>query len=369
MKGVLWVRVSTSEQDRGFSPDAQLRTLRETAEKHSIQIIKEFRVAESAKTSESRKQFKGLIEFIREHKPDYLIAFAVDRITRNPRDLSTINDLIEKENIRVLVANENREINKNSSPADKFAFMINGSTAYYWNLQNAERTKMSMLEKARRGIFPSRAPVGYLNVPDPSDPIGRKRMISLDPVKGPLVRLAFELYAKGGYSLATLRNELNRRGLHASPSAKRPKSPMSIYGLQVILGNPFYYGMVRWDKQIFKGTHEPLISADLFNRVQARLSENRSYMRPASKKYFAFKPFLKCGYCRSSITAEEQQGQRGKGHYIYYRCTYGKERDRETKGRKCPQGYFREEKIDEMFAEALEISTLTSQSPTNSGNC
>jgi len=353
MKGVLWVRVSSEPQSRGYSPDVQLRELREAAAKRSIEVIKEFKVSESAKTSETRKKFRELLAFIEEHKPDYLIAYAVDRITRNPDDLHTIHRLIESGGLRVFIVSQNKVIDKDSQSGDKFTFYLFGNIAYLDNMQRGERTKASMLEKARRGIFPSRAPVGYLNVPDPSDPTGRRRTVALDPVKGPLVRSAFELYAKGGYSLATLRDELNRRGLHQSPSSKSPKSPMSIYGLQVILGNPFYYGMVRWDKQVFQGTHKPLISVDLFNRVQARLSENRSYMRPAAKKYFAFKPFLKCGYCRSSITAEEQQGQRGKGHYIYYRCTYGKELDRETKGRKCPQGYFREEKIDAMFAEAL----------------
>lgn len=352
MRGVLWVRVSTVDQASGYSPDAQLRALREAAAKRSIEIAREFIVSESAKTSETRRKFGELLDFIEEHELEYLVAYAVDRITRNPDDLHKIHNLI-KGGLRVFIVDQNKVIDKDSEPHDKFIFMTFGNVAYLDNMIRGKRTKMSMLEKARQGKFPSRAPVGYLNIPDPADPTGRRRTVAVDPVKGPLVKLAFELYAKGGYSLATLRNELNLRGLHQKATAKNPNAPMSIYGLQVILGNPFYYGTIRWGGQTFEGSHEPLITAELFNRVQDRLTENRSYMRPAAKKYFPFKPFLKCGYCKSSITAEEQQGHSGKYRFVYYHCSYGAERKRAEPGRKCPLGYFSEERIAKMFGEAL----------------
>ena len=346
MKGVIWVRVSSVEQARGYSTDAQLRALREAAEQRSIEIVREFRVAESAKTSETRRRFRELVDFIGEYKPDYLIAFAIDRITRNPDDLYAIHNLIDRGGLSVLLVNQNKVINRDSPPVDKFTFMMFGNIAYLDNMQRGERVKMGMLEKARGGVFPSRVPVGYMNVPDPAEPSGRRPTVAIDPARGPLIKLAFELYARGGYSLATLRDELNRRGLKQRPTSKNPNAPISIYGLQVILGNPFYYGMVRWGKQVFKGTHEPLISTDLFNRVQARLRENCSYAKPAAKKHFAFKPFLRCGHCHAGITAEEKEGAHKSGSYVYYHCTHSKDRN-------CPLGNFREEKVDEMFAEAL----------------
>ncbi len=266
-------------------------------------------------------------------------------MTRNPEDLHTLHRFIEA-GLKVFVVNQGKVIGKDSPPSDRFTFLLFGDIAYLDNLQRAERVKMGMNEKARGGTYPSRAPVGYMNIPDPADPMGQRRIITPDSVKGPLVRLAFDLYAQGGYSLATLKDELNRRGLRQKSTAKHPNAPMSIHGLEVILKNPFYHGLITWAGQSWAGTHEPLVSADLFNRVQARLSENRSYAKPASKKQFAFKPFLRCGYCHSSITAEEKSGAHKSGRYVYYRCTY-------AKGRDCPQGHFREEDIDRMFAENL----------------
>ncbi len=343
MKGVIWVRVSSVDQSSGYSPDAQLRSLREAAQRKSIEVVREFNVSESAKTSEARKQFRELIQFIVEYKPDVLIAYAIDRITRNPEDLNTIHNLIQKGGLSVFIVDQNKIISKNSDPMEKFTFLMFGNIAYFDNMRRAANAKMGMMEKARSGIFPSKAPVGYQNVVTAD---GQKRTVAVDPVKAPVVQLAFELYAKGGYSLASLRDELNRRGLRQRSTSKNPNAPMSIYGLEVILKNPFYCGSIRWDKQVFKGNHKPLISIDLFNRVQARLSENQSYARPASKKNFVFKKFLRCGYCHTAMTAEEKSGAHKSGHYVYYKCTHSKDRN-------CPQDYFREGDIDRMFAENL----------------
>jgi site-specific DNA recombinase len=345
MRGVLWVRVSSAEQAHGYSPDAQLRELEAAAKEKSIEVVRTIKAAESAKTSSARKQFKDLIAFIEAEKPDVLVAHALDRLTRNPEDLHTLHRLIEK-GLKVFVVSQGKIIDKKSSPPDRFTFLLFGDIAYLDNLQRSERVRMGMFEKARQGIYPSRVPVGYLNAPDPKDPLGQRRIVQTDPVKGPLVALAFQLYAKGDYSLAILRDELNKKGLRQKANSKQPNAPMSVHGVEVILHNDFYAGAVRWDKQTFQGTHEPLVPWDLFNRVQARLQANCSHSRPSAKKQFTFKKFLRCGHCHTAVTAELQKGRHERGNYVYYHCS-------RSKNRHCPLGNFREEKIDAMFAEEM----------------
>ena len=89
-----------------------------------------------------------------------------------------------------------------------------------------------------------------------------------------------------------------------------------------------------------------MISVDLFERVQARLKENQSYARPKSKKNFIFKRYLRCGYCRTAITAEEKSGAHESSGCCYYKCTKSKDRN-------CPQPVYREEQIDKMFSENI----------------
>jgi hypothetical protein len=71
-------------------------------------------------------------------------------------------------------------------------------------------------------------------------------------------------------------------------------------------------------------------------------------------KFFAFRPFLQCGYCYCSITADDPPGRHGKGNYTYYSCTSGKLRvdpawyRKKFGTEKCPQKYWKEEDINEL---------------------
>jgi site-specific DNA recombinase len=348
--GVLWVRVSSVEQSSGYSLDAQLNALKAVANEEGINVVRIFQVAESAKVSDKRKCFRELINFIETNGIQYLVTLSEDRITRNYEDLFKIQRLIDKNGLTVILAKDKRRINRASPSTDRFLFSILGSMAQFDNQQRSEKTKMAMERKAREGGYPTRAPIGYLNIADPNDNRTdlrkKRRIIIVDPERAPLVKWAFEAYNEGAWSLATLRDELNRRGLRTKPTEKYSKGPISKHGLQKILANPFYYGEFRWDERTWPGQHKSLITRELFECVQAKLHENVCNSRGDTGKWFAFKPFLKCGYCGSSITSEIQKGRWGKGHYVYYRCSYGK-------GNGCPQDYIREEAVDRMFSDAL----------------
>ena len=66
-----------------------------------------------------------------------------------------------------------------------------------------------MTEKARAGIYPSYAPVGYLNV----DGTDGKRVIVPDPDASSVVTELFERFAVGHHSVKALVKELNSEGV------------------------------------------------------------------------------------------------------------------------------------------------------------
>jgi len=69
----------------------------------------------------------------------------------------------------------------------------------------------------------------------------------------------FELYASGRYSLTSLRITLKTAfGIDLAKGY-----------LDRLLKNPFYAGQFWWENKLYKGTHSPLVSSDLFQRVQA----------------------------------------------------------------------------------------------------
>jgi hypothetical protein len=138
----------------------------------------------------------------------------------------------------------------------------------------------------------------------------------------------FESYATGEHSLLRLGQLIsNETGL------RHPKSY-----LERILKNPFYTGLFIWGGKTYQGTHTPLVSADLFERVQGVF---RGFNRPKYRKYgFAYSGLLRCAYDQCTVTAEIK-----KGRYVYYHCTG-------YKG-KCSLPYFREEELGNRLGQIL----------------
>jgi site-specific DNA recombinase len=330
--GVIWVRVSSEPQSHGYSPDNQLEILQAACQQKAIRVKKTFNVEESAKTSQNRKLFKEMIAFIQEEKIPFLVAKNTSRITRNYEDLYRIDDMIEKNGLHVVLVDEGKTISKDSFPVDRFLFRVLGAVYQQENENRGILALENMEKKARAGGLPNKAPFGWKNIADPSDLTGRKRTIIKLSEEAAWVPQIFDLYDSGEYSLATLREELKRRGLD-----------LTKHGLQQILKNLFYTGWFRFNGQVYKGTYEALITRELYERVQTRMSQACTSPHKDSRKWFTFKKFLRCGYCQSSLTAEIQSG------LTYYRCTFGKP----YQNGRCPQKYFREEEIDKIITSEM----------------
>lgn len=172
-----------------------------------------------------------------------------DRFYRNVKDLVKVKDL----GIKAIMAKENMIMSPASKSHDKFTHTLNVALASRFSDNLSEETKKGMLEKARQGIWPSQASIGFENVEGPS----RKRIIVKDPVLAPLVKRMFELYATGKYSTQELSKEATKLGLvHRKSGNKLSKAVM-----WDILNNPIYYGDFYWVGVLYNGTHEPITSS------------------------------------------------------------------------------------------------------------
>jgi site-specific DNA recombinase len=100
-------------------------------------------------------------------------------------------------------------------------------------------------------------------------------------------------------------------------------------------------GDVVWDGQRYQGQHKPIISREMFQRVQDILRGKPGKHRQ-TRRDFAFASLLTCGHCGCSLTAEIK-----KGRYIYYRCTG-------YRG-KCGEPSVREEVLEERFTALLGL--------------
>jgi site-specific DNA recombinase len=323
-RGVLWCRVSSEEQKSGFSLDAQERILTDFAKQKGITVVRIFRVAESASTATKRREFKAMLAFIEKEKIPILIAEKIDRVTRNVADLARIYELM-RGGLTVHFAREGMAVAEDSDPSVHLSFDIIAAVSAYIAKNIGREGLKGMREKAEQGGVPYTCPIGYVPIPDPADPRGKRRTVKVDEKRGPLVADMFRLYATGKFSLASLTEKMNRRGLNTRPSLTWPKAgrgsrsltPPTIFKM---LNNTFYFGEVKWKGNIYKGRHEPLITRHLFNQCQAVLRKHCHYVHPETKKQFAFKPWATCGACWRLLRAEEQTGSHNSGRYVYYHC-------------------------------------------------
>lgn len=122
-----------------------------------------------------------------------------------------------------------------------------------------------MRTKAKAGIFPGCAPLGYRNAWD-----GGKKVIVVDEAMAPLVQEAFHLAAEGQLSLRKILEIMNQKGLRS-----RNGKLLNVSSLWSLLMNPFYTQWMRFQGELLRGTHPQLVDEELFQCVQQRLSRRR----------------------------------------------------------------------------------------------
>ena len=249
-EGEIYLRVSSKEQEDGYSIQAQLSVLHAYAAKHGIIIIKVIIEIASAKSA-GRKEFNAMVKLLKyeSRKPngrriDTVLTEKTDRLARNHVDKETLLEL----GVTIHLVKENLVVNSESASSDLFVFDSHVSNASRYSRNLGEEASKGMREKAEEGWYPSNAPIGYINTLRTDE----KKIISTDPVYGPVVVQMFELYATGRHSLSTLVTEINEMIKRAGHKRKLCKSAVA-----KILANPFYYGTYLWNGIEYKGKHTP----------------------------------------------------------------------------------------------------------------
>ena len=319
----LYARKSTDVEDKQvLSIESQVNELREFAKRENLEIAEEFSEAKTAKEP-GRPIFSYMLKQIECGLAGGILAWHPDRLARNSIDGGNIIYLVDTGKIVDLRFPTYRF---DTTAQGKFMLSIAFGQSKYYVDNLSENVKRGLREKLRRGEWPGIAPIGYYN-----DSVTHS--VKPTPEKSRLVYKAFELYATGDYSLEELLKEVHRWGL----TAKAGK-PIFKSCLAKMLRNPFYYGHMVYKGEEYEASHPPLISKQLFDRVQAVLNRNTRVIKKTLDK-FAFTGLIKCGECGASITAEVHKG------HTYYRCT--------KKVSACTQKFVREEALLEQVNQAI----------------
>lgn len=336
----LYARKSTESEERQvLSIDSQIKEMLQLAEKDGLEIVAMKRESHSAKETGQRPIFNEIIDELLDGKYNAILTWAPDRISRNAGDLGKVIDLMDAGKLEEIRTHGQSFRN---NPNEKFLLMILGSQAKLENDNRGINVKRGQRARCEMGYRPGTAPTGYLN----QRHMDKKCQVVIDPLRGHVVRQMFEKVAHEQWSGRKVYHWL-RFDLNFHTTGNKPLALGNVYR---ILMNPFYHGIFEYPKKSgnwYQGKHEPLISKEIFEKVQAHLQRDNITRKT---REFAFTKLMTCGLCGSGVSAEDKYKPLKDGtsaHYIYYGC--GRSRDHKCRGK-----YLREEELIDQLTVILD---------------
>jgi DNA invertase Pin-like site-specific DNA recombinase len=343
---VVYARKSTEQDEKqALSIDSQIKEMLKIAERDRLEVADIFKEAHSAKDSGQRPVFNQMITDLKAGKFNGILAWAPDRLSRNAGDLGALVDLMDQKILTEVRTYGQRFTN---SPNEKFLLMILGAQGKLENDQKGLNVKRGQRARCEMGLWPAPAPTGYLNDRNRD----KKCHILADPKRAPVVKQMFEKIAYENWSGKKIYRWLKDDIKFTSVNEK----PLTLSNVYIILKNTLYYGMFQYPKKSgnwYTGKHEPLITKELYNRVQEQLKRSE-IVNPWGSKEFAFTKLIVCGFCGATITADEKFKKLkngGANRHVYYGCSKRWKDD-------CKCGFIKEEELIEQLAGILDTVKL-----------
>lgn len=322
-QGIAYYRVSSTGQvntdydPEGISLPAQRVASKERARELGIALVDEYiDPGKSGKTIDQRPAFQEMIARIKADRGiKHVFVYALSRFARNRYDDAIMMMTLERLGVQLHSATEK---NLDATPAGQ---AMHGMIAVFNEYQvrvSGEDIKYKMGQKAIKGGTLGLASLGYLNVREQFE--GREvRTVAIDQERAPFVIMAFELYATGKFNFRTLQEALTTAGFRTRPTKRWGARPISVNKIGELLRDRYYLGFVRYNGEEYPGRHEPLISQELFDRVQRVLyAERRAGTRHRTHNHY-LKGLIWCDRCKRRLIIMPGKSRSGL-RYFYYIC-------------------------------------------------
>jgi len=289
-----------NKERQAASLPEQLYILEGLKSRHSLRVIEVLDESQSAHVK-GRPIFESMITRIEEGESNAIVTWHPNRLARNMTDGGRIIDLFDMGKL-LEVRTPSRTYH--NTPEDKFMLTLEFGLSKKDSDDKAIVVKRGLDKKCRDGWRPGVAPQGYLN--DKGTESGFRRILT-DPERLPFIQRIFELFRKGTPVTEIHRLAEKEWGYRTRQQKRMGGRPMSISNIYKILSNPFYTGRFEYPEgsgEWHEGKHKPAISDKLFEEVQVILGHKSKYH--LKNHEWAYTSLLKCGFCGSTITAEEK---------------------------------------------------------------
>lgn len=345
-----YIRVSTHMQEE-LSPDAQIRLLKEYASSNGMVITKVYEdLGISGTKALKRPGFQEMIADCKskEHPFDAIIVWKFSRFARNQEESIVYKSLLKKENVEVVSVSEPLPDGFIGSLVERiFEWMDE-----YYSIRLSGEVKRGMTQKALKGGYQGRMPLGYER--NKSD---IPRIVKSESL---IVKRIFNMYIEKNGCPSDIAIILNREGVR-----NKQGHIFDAKKINYIITNPFYIGKVRWNywnsstKRFNTGDevivadaeHEPIISNELWERTQELYRYNKSrykargYRRGTAGTKHWLTGTLRCSECGGPMTYGTNTSR--NTDVYFFQCS------RRSKGRCTTSSYINANKAEQTVLNAL----------------
>ena len=215
-----------------------------------------------------RPALKQLLADVAAGAVDIIVVYKVDRLTRSLMDFAKIVEVLDGHDVSFVSVTQ--AFNTTTSMG-RLTLNVLLSFAQFEREVTGERIRDKIAASKAKGIWMGGVvPLGY-------DARDRTLIVNDDEAK--VVRHIFERYLKLA-SVPALVEELEREGVLTKGWTNKRGEPIggmrfSVGAVSHLLRNQLYLGRIVHRAEIYPGLHQPIVSQELFDQVQAQFAANR----------------------------------------------------------------------------------------------
>ncbi len=369
-RAVLYLRVSTQEQaTEGYSLAAQEQNGRDYIERMGYELVKVYAdEGFSGKSTEKRQYYQEMMKDAEQQKYDIVIIWKLTRLARNMMDVMKTVEILLANNIEFYSISEQFDI---TTSTGKLMLQLLGSFGEFERNQIAENVQLTMKSLVRdQKRYAGGRRLGYISGQDDN---GQKQLI-IQEEEAQIVRLIYTRYL-GGDGYRMIANLLNRRGLKTVKG-----NSFSTISVKDILHNKVYGGYLEyaryteWDTKrrkgknehpiLVKGSHEPIVDEETYNRVQSRLGEETKMPKWNNKGENILTGLLRCPECGGPMAASNVTNTLKGGikkRIRYYSCANFRNKGASVCHANSVRADFAEAYVAERLKEIVQVPEILAQ--------
>ncbi|WP_084295298.1 recombinase family protein [Caldanaerobius polysaccharolyticus] len=338
MKAVAYCRYSSDNQ-REESIEAQIRAIKEYADRNNIEIIKIYADEAKTATTDDRPQFLQMVKDSELGLFQAVIVHKLDRFARNRYDSAFYKRQLKKNGVKLISVLEPLD----DSPESIILESVLEGMAEYYSKNLAREVMKGLKENAYKARFNGGIPpLGY-DIKDGHYVINEK--------EAEAVRLIFQMY-RDDYGYRHIIDELNLRGYKTKKGGNFSKNT-----LNAILKNQKYIGTYIFNKGtknnhnitkddviIIENAIPAIIDKKTFEEVQQKMKNTKKTQGTHNAKtVYLLTGLVYCGECGAAMT-----GNLGRSKYRYYRCNV------KDRSKQCSNKDISKDKLEAYILDQLQ---------------